>query len=666
VRAAESLVAAAPPERREVFRRVVVRLIAPAPAASAELPRRARLTPSELDPGDADAVRELESAGVVETDPEGSDGAVRLASEWLCTAWLRARQWVDGDRDFLAWLHGLQPVVAAFRRQRRGSGEEPVLLRDAPLREADEWLQKRRAQLTAGERDLVEASLAQEKTELVEAARRVGAGWTDEERAQARRVLPRLVRVAPSHALDAADAPATVPLDELRASAADPVDDLVAARVLVKVADGAAGGVAVRLARPELMAEWAELKEWVDADRAFLRWQDELRLNEAQWRAERSSEERLLHGDALARVDSWRSRVADLPPGLRFYVEASEELRDRERVRDAERCVSLLPGDVCDRVRQVLMRVAGADGLAAGFAAGELEGESLRAALERLRELGVLALEVKEADGSTVVRLASPALLTRWPRMADWMAAERDARMPPTRSAGRRHASTTSASDPRRLPWRFPIVRARTLASAASVVVAGVLLASLLMSPGGMRSAETPESLNEQGLVALREANYGTARTAFAGAAERDPSYVPAYVGLATTLIQTREYAEAHQVLARADRLTHGRSSSVRAVAVRLACDEGDYAGAVAAAQRIPADSMTAGTYTWLAKAHQELGEQEAADDALDRALRLDPGYEPAQRMRRARRSPVSADTPQLGGAGTTTADDSGFSSAKQ
>ncbi|HEX9940346.1 MAG TPA: tetratricopeptide repeat protein [Longimicrobium sp.] len=637
VRAAEALVAAATPERREAFRRVVVRLVAPPPAASGELPRRARVTASELDPPDADTLRELGAAGVVEPDAEGGDGTFRLASEWLCTAWSRARQWVDADRDFLVWLHGVQPAVAAWKRLRRsGTGDDP-LLRDTALRDAEEWLAQRRAQLTPAERELVEASAEREDAELLQAAGRVSEAWTPAEHDAARRVLPRLVRVAPASLPDASDTPATVGLDELRADAGEPVDDLLDARVLVKVLDGGTSAVAVRLARPALLG-WPLLKEWVDADRDFVRWQDELRLNESQWRARLSADEGLLRGPELDRVDRWRARLGDLPAPLRAYVAASEDLRDRERVRDAERCVALLGPAEHDAVKEALVQAARSPGAAVPLATGKLAPGAL-AALERLCEIGVVAMDPPASDASAALRLVSSTLAARWSRLAGWVAEDREASLPPVRERGdaapavverrtrRRHTSPwTAGAQPRRPRWITP------LAIAAAAIMAATVLALPRRGATPATYEPTVQELVADGRLAMDQQDYEGAALAFSHAVEQDPKYVTGWLDLATASIHAGDYERARAALARADSLAPS-SPAVRLRQAALLYREGDYRGTVQAVEQIPLGSLDASAYTYLGLAKRALGERAAGDSALVTALQRDSTAEPARTL---------------------------------
>ncbi|HEU4559004.1 MAG TPA: tetratricopeptide repeat protein [Longimicrobium sp.] len=641
VRAAEALVSAAPPERREAFRRVVVRLVAPPPPGSGELPRRARVTAADLDPADADALRELAAAGVVEIDPEGGEGTFRLASDWLCTAWSRARQWVEADREFLAWLHVMQPAASAWKRLRRSGGDHEALLRDPALRDAEEWLAQRVAQLTPTERELVEALADRKDGELLQAAARVEEGWTPDERAAARRVLPRLVRVAPATLPDA-DTPATVALDELRADAAEPVDDLLEAGVLVKV-QGSASTVAVRLARPALMG-WTLLREWMEADRDFLRWQDELRLNEAQWRAALSADEGLLRGPQLERVERWRARLDDLPAPLRAYVAASEELRDRERVRDAERCVALLGPAEENAVRQALVRAARSPNHATTLAAGEIAPPGVRAAFERLCDAGVLKMEIPEADGSVAVRLTSPALATRWSRLAGWLAAEREAELPPVRS------QTTSRSGPqprsrwqrakaRSFPWLNGTapVRGRWITPLAVALAVVITLLAIGAFPrraaiGPVEPEHTAEELNLEGRLAIDQQDYEGAALAFSHAVERDPKYVPAWLNLATASTYAGDYERARAALARADSLTPN-SPAVRVREAALLYRQKDYAGTVRKVEEIPLGALDAWAYTYLGLARRELGDRAAGDSALVTAVARDSTIEPARTL---------------------------------
>jgi len=110
-------------------------------------------------------------------------------------------------------------------------------------------------------------------------------GLSDEERALARRVLPRLVNVGPH---PAADRIRRALRDELVSKAAPEaavaalLEGLTASRLVVLCTSGREAPAA-ELVHPALAQQWPRLREWIEADREFLRWRELLNAYRADW-----------------------------------------------------------------------------------------------------------------------------------------------------------------------------------------------------------------------------------------------------------------------------------------------------------------------------------------------------------------------------------------------
>ncbi|WP_367275326.1 AAA family ATPase [Microcoleus sp. CAWBG58] len=86
---------------------------------------------------------------------------VEVVHEALIREWGRLQEWIDNDRVFLAWRDQLRITIAQWNK------DQGVLLRDKPLVIAEDWLQKREADLT-NEREYIKQSLKLRKQEQEE------------------------------------------------------------------------------------------------------------------------------------------------------------------------------------------------------------------------------------------------------------------------------------------------------------------------------------------------------------------------------------------------------------------------------------------------------------------------------------------------------------------
>jgi hypothetical protein len=86
------------------------------------------------------------------------------------------------------------------------------------------------------------------------------------------------------------------------------------------------------LAHQALLRQWPALGTWLADDREFRAWQEQLRVDLAQWQPTRDRDG-LLRGTALATAEDWLAqRGADLPPAEHVYITASRANRRRRRL----------------------------------------------------------------------------------------------------------------------------------------------------------------------------------------------------------------------------------------------------------------------------------------------------------------------------------------------
>lgn len=112
---------------------------------------------------------------------------------------------------------------------------------------------------------------------------------------------------------------------------------LADARLVVTNTD-TEGHETVELAHEALIREWRRLREWLDANREFRRWQQQLRIAAEHWRQNSDDESTLLFGGRLAEAERWlNERPTEISPALCQYIDASLQLREQRRSEEIAR-----------------------------------------------------------------------------------------------------------------------------------------------------------------------------------------------------------------------------------------------------------------------------------------------------------------------------------------
>src|SRR5271165_4716913 len=140
--------------------------------------------------------------------------------------------------------------------------------------------------------------------------------------------LSRLVRVSPASD-EGADTRQAVRIGELSEDA-QAVMRIFAeshARLVVAGRDSATGDETIEIAHEALIRGWSDLKQWIDKDREFLLWRQQLRPFREKWRGlPDQKESALLQGIYLAEARQWlRQRPKDLNEEERRFIMASEK-----------------------------------------------------------------------------------------------------------------------------------------------------------------------------------------------------------------------------------------------------------------------------------------------------------------------------------------------------
>ncbi len=115
------------------------------------------------------------------------------------------------------------------------------------------------------------------------------------------------------------------------------------------------GETYVEVAHEAIFRRWAQLREWIAAEREFLVWRSGLEADRRRWEAapESGHDDALLMGLALTEAQSWLARRAeDLPDTDRQFIEQSMQREAREREdRERERAQR-------ERLRRRMLQVA--------------------------------------------------------------------------------------------------------------------------------------------------------------------------------------------------------------------------------------------------------------------------------------------------------------------
>lgn len=179
-----------------------------------------------------------------------------------------------------------------------------------------------------------------EQSELDAAAEAVLVELSGEDQLAARRLFTSLVRVAPQ-AEGGKVTGLRLPLSRLD-FARDTVRRFATADLL-KLGRDQSGEETVELATEALIDRWARFKQWIDSDREFLLWRQQLRVFMADWRANREDERSLLMGSSLETARTWlRQRAADIAADEASFIAESEasqssQLRKQAVLEEAAR-----------------------------------------------------------------------------------------------------------------------------------------------------------------------------------------------------------------------------------------------------------------------------------------------------------------------------------------
>jgi tetratricopeptide (TPR) repeat protein len=119
-------------------------------------------------------------------------------------------------------------------------------------------------------------------------------------------------------------------LSEFGAGAAALIKQLSDERLLVTAKAATGNAETVEVAHEALIRNWQMLRGWVNADRQFIAWQQDLSATAAKWRDGRRHADLLLRGLPLAQAQDWATRKPDALSDLeRAFIAAGTRRRRR-------------------------------------------------------------------------------------------------------------------------------------------------------------------------------------------------------------------------------------------------------------------------------------------------------------------------------------------------
>ncbi|MEB3281210.1 MAG: WD40 repeat domain-containing protein [Lyngbya sp.] len=141
--------------QKEQVRRIFIQLVRPGEGTE---DTRRLATKVELADASWSLVKQLADARLVVTSRNAANQeTVEVVHEALIRNWIELRQWMDTDRSFRTWQERLRAAMYQWEQTQRDEGG---LLRGAALVEAEENLKQRREDLSSGEQQFIEVSLA--------------------------------------------------------------------------------------------------------------------------------------------------------------------------------------------------------------------------------------------------------------------------------------------------------------------------------------------------------------------------------------------------------------------------------------------------------------------------------------------------------------------------
>lgn len=163
---AESLYLKLNEDDQHKVQQIFLRLVRP---GEGEADTRRRATFAEMGEGLRSLVKTLADERLLVTSQLASSAeeTIEVSHEALIRHWERLKQWVEADRQFLAWQQRLGASIKQYEESHRSAD---LLLRGLPLTEAMDWFKKKSDDLSPVEREFVTASMNRKKRNRMAAA----------------------------------------------------------------------------------------------------------------------------------------------------------------------------------------------------------------------------------------------------------------------------------------------------------------------------------------------------------------------------------------------------------------------------------------------------------------------------------------------------------------
>jgi WD40 repeat protein/DNA-binding SARP family transcriptional activator len=207
------------------------------------------------------------------------------------------------------------------------------------------------------------------------------------------------------------------------------VIQLLADQRLVVTNLDAAGNESAEVVHETLIQKWGRFKEWLEADRTFRIWQEQLRLNLRQWQESGREESALLSGGRLSIANEWLAeRSGDLSQAGKEYILASQA--EQQAKQEAESAQQKREAALTRRSRNflfalvviLLLAVIGTSGLAYITRRAQVEAEAqsqARATQQALAEGEAAARGTQQAIAEAERANAQAQAITRATAEAD-------------------------------------------------------------------------------------------------------------------------------------------------------------------------------------------------------------------------------------------------------
>ncbi|HYJ88060.1 MAG TPA: tetratricopeptide repeat protein, partial [Pyrinomonadaceae bacterium] len=143
---------------------------------------------------------------------------------------------------------------------------------------------------------------------LVARAEKTFLAFSDKQQDVARQVLLRLVRVTRPEDVDGRNSRQRLNLKDFDVSGNQVIETLRNSQLLEITQDDSSSDSLVQISQDVLVQDWKRMREWIDADRDFLLWRQDLRPLVDRWNSTRSDESLLLRGARLDQAKEFLNR----------------------------------------------------------------------------------------------------------------------------------------------------------------------------------------------------------------------------------------------------------------------------------------------------------------------------------------------------------------------